>query len=389
MYPVTDRFKAELRKSHTVTARAEFWRGSHLIEEVPIESGEVSEDKTASVRRRCSLSIVADGNITLPTTNNYLESPLWPIGTEVKVWSGIQYRDGTTEEVPMGVFRISKPRLSRSSRDLVISIDAYDRSRTISRNRFTSPYWIVGGTDFATAMKALIVDRMPSLKVDEDFLFMLTDGSDGGAVYTTPWLVFLPQDDPWEQLLKMATSIGAELFFNGKGQCVLRPEPDPLWTPASFEYVSGETNIVDEIARDLDDEQAYNGVIVTGQTNDNYNLIPHGEAWDKNPDSPTYFDPDVPHLSVYGAVPYFYTSDYITTTEQAIAAANGMLLGVIGIMEVIEFAGLANPAHEGGDIIKVGDDVIGVDGNYLLDSWRIGLGFSGSMSGTTRKRRAA
>jgi hypothetical protein len=202
-------------------------------------------------------------------------------------------------------------------------------------------------------------------------------------------MVFLPQDNPWEKLQEMAAGIGAELFFDGNGKPVLQQQPDPLFTPSSFDYVAGAEATVTELGRDLDDENAYNGVIVTGANNDNAALIPRGVAWDRDPNSPTYYDPDYPSASNYGPVPEFVQIDAITTNAQAAWAAQMMLLKRIGIVETIDFAAVCNPAHTTSDVIKVTDSTVGVDGNYLLESITLGLGEQEGMTGTTRKRRAA
>lgn len=389
MYPVTDKFKAALRTNHTVTARADFYRQGTWVSTVPILSGQVQEDKSATVRRRATLAFSpASQELILPTQDNFTVSPLWPIGHEVHVWSGIRFDDGTLEEVPLGVFRLSKPQLVNSGSDFQIQVDAYDNSRTVSRNKFTDVYSIVAGTDFATAIKKLIQNRMPTL-ADSDFLFMKTDGTDGGSFYTTPTLIFVAEDDPWEKALEMAKSVGAELFFDGAGKCVLRAEPDPLYTPSVFDYVAGVEATFDSLTRTLDDETAYNGVQVVGQNNDNVTLVPRGVAWDVNPASPTYYDPARPGASLYGPVPTFVKSDYVTSDLQGKGMAEGMLLSVIGILESVEFTGIANPAHEGSDVIRAYDPKTGVDGNYLLDSLSLGLGETPGMSGTTRKRRVS
>lgn len=391
MYPTTDAFLAEIHKDHTVDAYAEFWFQGVLKTTLPILSGQVTEDSTAAIRRRCTL-VFSGGTegLDLPDAKWSASdpSPFWPTGWEVKVWAGFIYADGTSEYVPCGVYRISKPKISVSSADFQISIDGYDRSRQVSRARFTDLYWIAGGTDYATAIKTILQDRMPSLH-DENFKFMATDGSDGGYTYTTPWMVFVPLDDPWEKVTDMAKSIGAELFFDGNGDATLRPIPDPLFTPSMFDYAEGEANVLTALNRGLDDERAYNGVIAQGQNNDNYYMIPRGEAWDVNPGSPTYYDPTNPVASTYGAVPYFYTSDYITTNAQALATAQALLNGVMGILESVDFTAVSNPAHEAGDVIALQESRANVDEVYVLESYQFALGAQGSTSGTTRKRRVS
>lgn len=392
MYAVSDAFHAAIRRGPTVTAKAEFMLDGEVIGEVPILAGEVSEDSTALIRRRASLVLsAADGSLEVPGPT-YDTSPLWPTGNEVRVWSGVVFEDGTTEWCPLGVYRISRPRMTRTTEDLGIAVDAYDRSRAIGRNRFTEVYGVAAGQDYATAIKALIQNRMSSSLAlalnDSDFVFMVTDGSLGGSTFVTPQLTFVPGDDPWEKAVEMAKSFGAELFFNGLGQCVLRPEPNPAYTPSVFDYVAGPDATFTEIARDLDDEQAYNGVIATGSNTGNI-TIPRGEAWDTDPNSPTYYDPLRPQQSKYGPVPHFMNSQYIGTDAQATEAAKAQLQKVIGIMETVDLQAVAHPAHEGGDVISIKEEMTGLDNVYVLDQYRVGLGYTSNMSGTTRKRRSA
>lgn len=386
MYPASETFFNELKGDYESVIECDIvFQGEVVAEDIQVLSGNVMEDTQAAVRRRCNLTLSGVDPMLLLPGSSYDESPLWPIGNELSLRAGVRYKNGAIETIPLGLFRISKPRLVVDSNDFRITIDAYDRSRTISRNRFTDSYVVALATDYATSIKTIIQDRMPIL-ADADFVFMKTDGTDGGPVYTTPALIFAPQDDPWEAVRAMATAIGAELFFDGSGKCVLRPQADPLFTPPVWEYISGPTSLLEGLGRDLDDETAYNGVIAVGQNTDNA-LVPRGEAWDTSPTSPTYYDPNQPHLSVYGAVPYFYTSEYFTTNAQCVAAAQGLLVKVLGVLESVDLGMFPNPAHEGNDVIKITEPNTGVDAVYLLDQFNLGLGFNGTMTGTTRKRR--
>lgn len=388
MYPVSPGFLEAVRKSHTVSARVQFMRyGDPVGESIDILGGEITEDKTAEVRRTTQLAFSPSSpGLLLPRKSDYSVSPLWPVGSEVQVFAGI-YVDGALEEVPMGVFRVTKPRLSKTANDRVVTVEGYDRSRAIARARFTEPYEVLKDTDYSEAIKQLMMNRMPMLGEGDFEDWMRTDGFETEQAYKTPYLLFMDQDNPWEMITKMARSFGAEVFFDGNGKPVLRPEPNPQFDDSVFDYVSGEEAIFDSMSRDLDDENTYNGVVAKGQNNDNELAVPRGEAWDTNPDSPTYYNPWDPTRSEYGPVPYFFTSDFITSDEQARAAADGMLLAVTGIMESVEFNGIANYAHQGGDVIRVKEEDLGIDDVYLLDAFRISLGEAGGMSGTTRRRR--
>jgi hypothetical protein len=379
MYPVSERFIEALRGDHTVVSRADLFRGNQLlVSDLPVIGGFVVDDSAALIRRSCSISMPYEAAEYLPASPPS-EGGLWPLGNEICWHSGIQFDDGSVEMVKLGKFRISKPRIARTEGDLSVVIDGFDRGRTVSRAKITVPYVIEEGTNYATAIKDLIKSRIPSLD-DSDFSFMATD-------HTTPQVILPPDADPWEAAQEMAKSFGAELLWDVDVRCVLRPEPNPVYTPASFEYSSGEDATILGIQRDLDDEQAYNGVIVTGENTDLEAPV-RAESWDTNPSSPTYYDPDRPEDSTYGPVPHFITSQLVTTEEQAKEAADATLFRVLGVLETIQFDAISNPAHSSGDVVRIVDEESQVTGVHILDNINIGVGDSFVMKGITRRRRS-
>jgi hypothetical protein len=299
--------------------------------------------------------------------------------------SGIEFYDGTRELLPVGRYRISKPHVTDSGSEIALTVEGYDRSRSVSRARFTVPYAVLSGTDYATAIKNLLKSRLPIL-TDADFKFMATDGSDGGPIFNTPGLLFTNQDDPWQKALEMAQSFGAELFFDGEGKPTLRLERNPSYNAADWEYVEGDGSNLLRAERSLDDETSYNGVIVNSSNSELTKPI-HAEYWGTNPDSPTWYDPTQPELSAYGPVPYFMDSQYVITQEQADLAAYNNFIRVAGITEQVNFDAIAHPAHESGDLVRVTRNRIHVDAIYVMDSMRFGLGHTGVMNVGTRMRK--
>jgi len=304
---------------------------------------------------------------------------LRPTGNEIRIRSGIIYDDGEEETVPMGVFRISNPVVSiTSGGERVVSIKGYDRSRAVSRNRFIEPYNIpVTAGSIPQEVKRLILSRIPTLS-NEEFILMNSD-------YNPPPRTFLKDNDPWTQCAQeMVKSIGAEVFFDGLGRLVVQPAPNPLADPITFEYVQGAEATFDQTERNLDDEQGYNGVIASSQSSDNDEVV-EGQFWDTNPTSPTYFDPLFPDKSIYGAVPYFYVSEFIRNQQQADDAAQGLFGSVTGIIESIDVDAICNPAHESGDTVKVEVEDVNVDDVNLLDAIKFDL-IQGKMGFRTRRR---
>lgn len=381
MWPVSLRFLHTLRYSHTKVTYVDLYRDDvPIAAELPLLSAVVDDDRSASIRRRCDVVLAGTSDVMeLLPENPTGNGGLWPTGNELRIRSGIRYDTGEEELVPMGVFRIANPVVSNSSGgDRTVAIKGYDRSRAVSRNRFTVPYIIpITAVNVPQEIKRLVLNRLPTLNEDE-FLLMLTD-------YNPPPRAFTRDVDPWKDAAaEMAKGIGAEVFFDGLGRLVVRAAPNPLADPVSFEYVEGEEANWIELERNLDDEQGYNGVIASSQSSDN-SVVVQGQFWDTNPNSPTYFDPTNPSASIYGAVPYYYVSEFIRTQEQADDAARGIFNGVTGIVESIDLSAICNPAHESGDTIKVQSTDANVDDVNLMDAIKFDL-VNGVMAAQTRRR---
>lgn len=385
MWPVSERFLKTLRYSHTKITRVDLYHDNQPeVTDLPVLDVVVEDDSTADVRLRCEVSLPATSEmLALLPQNPELRGGLWPLGNELRIRSGIRFEDGTEELVPMGVFRISKPGISSTSQgERTIRIQGYDRSRAVSRSAFVNPYQItLAAMDIPTEIKMLIMSRLPML-TDDDFVLM-------SSSHIPPPVTFLRDNDPWKDaVVPLAKSIGADVFFNGEGKLVLKPFTNPASDPISFEYIEGTEAIILALDRQLDDEDAYNGVVVVGKSSEEDVAPPRGQAWDTDPLSPTYFDPAYPDLSHYGAVPYFFESEVVVTDEQAKDAASGLLLDVMGVIESIDFTSICNPAQRSGDLIRVKNEDTNVDELASLISLRFGLGQEDwTMSGTTKRRK--
>jgi len=381
MWPVTLRFLHTLRFNHTKVTRVDLYRDAQpLVTNLPLLAATVDDDFTADVRKRCEVVLPATAEIMemLPSQASG-KGGLWPLGNEIRILSGIQYSDGEEELVPMGVFRISAPQIrTDSSGERTVVIQGYDRSRAVSRNRFIEPYIIpVEALDVPLEIKRLVQNRLPIL---EDSDFVLTASS-----FNPPSRTFLRDNDPWKDAaVQMAQGIGAEVLFDGIGRLVVRPAPDPVADPVVFDYIGDSEATILDLTRSLDDEQGYNGVVASSQSTSNSDTY-EGQYWDTDPASPTYFDPMYPAQSIYGAVPYFFVSEYISSDQQAKDAAKAIFNRVTGVMETYDFSAICNPAHESGDTVKVQVDDANADDVNILNVIHFDL-VEGVMTAQTRRR---
>ena len=224
---------------------------------------------------------------------------------------------------------------------------------------------IAAGTNYATAIQTIIANAVSGLTFD----FVATD-------YTTPALVFEAQADRWQTVLDMATSIGCELFFDGTGVCVLRPEPTfsalPAWTLSE-----GEGGLLTSAVLAMDRAPAYNRVIATGE-NTSLTTVPRGVWTDTDPSSPTYYS------GGFGHKPRFFASAFISSDAQAASAAASIGTAQKGVARSLALAAVPNPALEPGDLVLIKREAIGVNEVHVLDAITYGLTADGPMTAASR-----
>lgn len=371
MEPVSDRFLEQIRRSHTVVSYVEIRSPSQEVFRLPAIGGSVQVDVTSSVRRSCTVSCIdTDGTLT-PTG---VDSIMTPYGTEIRPYRGVRYDDdGTVEVVQLGVFRLARV----SVRDSVggsptLDLEAYDLSRTISRDKFAETYVIASGTDVITAIKAIIERTVPSPEYD----------TIGTTQLTTASRVYDAGEDPWVACLVLAQSIGCDIHFSPTGVLTVAPAVDIDALPAPcFTYIEGTGCAMLDLQRVFTDEPGYNGVVVTGESPGDELPPVRAVAWDEEPTSATY------RLGPYGEVPMFITDQIVKTQEQAQAMADGILRQLLGFSTQIAIDALVNPALEVGDVVEVSRYRSHVAGLFAVDAFSVPLSTGETQSLTLRQKR--
>lgn len=379
----------EVQGTHVMACYAQTFTGADLTQPAdfapPILDGQVTIDRTAAVRRALDVTLADDdqrysgGDGLPPITPTAAGATYSPYGSVMQVFRGVQVPGyvnttfgGSVFYVPLGMFRLSR---AEPGADGQVRLRGYDFARIIQRNRFTVPYIVPTGTNYVTAITTLGADRMPA--------GLWRVGQVPETAEVSPQLVFEADSDPWEKMQQMAAAVGCEPVFDGSGYFVLRAIPDPDDLPIVAEYVEGGTALI-EGAKPMDDEHAYNGVVMVAEAT----TLPaplRSELWDDNPNSPTY------RLGPYGQVPRpAQTTPYAANQTQLDAIAQKELLDVLNSGEPVQFTALPNPAHEDWDVVRVARARGGVeDGAYLVDHLVMPLRHSALMQVTGRRRRTA
>lgn len=374
MQVVSDAFLAEMRKSYTVFSYVDVVTWDNRVFRLDATDGTVNVDRTASTRRKATVTCVDPTGQLTPTS---AKSVLAPFGTVIKPYRGVRYTSGvlagSTEVVPLGVFRISDCRVTDSvggSPD--ISLEAYDFSRTISRAKFDDVYTVDTGTNIIDGIKGIVERTFPDTVYDATTSTMTLNAP----------LVFDANSDPWEAAAQMATSAGMEIYFTATGLLKIAPPVDINHLPApAWSFVEGNGCTMLNLDVEYSDDPGYNGVVLTGEAAGDDTPPVRSVVWDDDPSSPTYY------LGPYGKVPDFITDSTVTTQEDADTAAAAQLNQILGFSSQLKVTAGVNPALDCGDVVRVTRQRSGVNALYAIDAVSIPLHATGTSSISLRQKQ--
>lgn len=381
METVSDAWKAAIYSGHQVYVEVELLATGQIID---VLDGSVTMDSGAATRAQCELTFPAS-SLLVPVN---AEDALTPFGNELQVRRGIRWPDGELELASLGVFVIQDVDVISDQGGASIQVSGLDRSLRAIDAAFESATTYAEGSGYLATILKVIQDGYPGVPYNPDD-FQSTDG-------VTPLLNAEEGGDRWQYALDMAAAIGLDLYFDEDGVLVLRAIPDPAATerePDDF-IVEGESGVVvnpslTNLTRKWTRADAYNRWIVTGDNPNVDGTPPRGTSTDQT--GPTRYEGPM------GRKPKFFSSSFISTDDQAQAAADGMKAKERGISQSIDFGSLVNPALQPGDIVRIKRTLPNtsdpqhpleiVNEDHIIDSLSIPLGIEGGMSGTTRVTR--
>lgn len=333
--------------------------------DVAVLGPSISIDGSAAVRRSFKATAIdSDGSLIplLPTDD------LAPYGVEAAVRSGFLLDDGSTELIPVGVFRLGRTEASSSG---AIPLTGKDRSVVVDAAGFEMPYTIAAGTNVATAVHDLVDAAYPGLT----YSLAVTAETVGLTVYQEA------STGRWTAAQALAASAGLEVFFDAAGAVVLRPVPDPTTDSIVWEYAPGSANLLIDSSYVLDSDSARNVAIVLGEASGDAAPI-RGTAEITDPASPLY-------PGRIGRRPVRLVTQLVTTQAQADDAAIALLQREAGGSEQAAFRAAPHPAHEAGDVVRLADEELGLDVTCVLAAWTLDPSLLTEIGFTTSARRSA
>ncbi|MFC3988718.1 DUF5047 domain-containing protein [Actinoplanes siamensis] len=351
-------FGQALRESHAVVVRVDAYLGGTLIAgDMPISGGSVSVAGGTGVRRTLDLTIA----------DRSLWGTLDVIGVELRPYRGIRYPSGDVELVPLGVFSLDQQSIAVEPGGGIQVRSAPDRWARVQRAQFEQPTPAIPTATIASEIQRLVTGAVPGVTV----VSTATSTAKAGPLV---W-----EQDRAQAAVDLATSIGAEVYFDQAGNLVIRDAPllsqTPVWTvdaSASGVLLSGE--------RIRDRSRTYN--VVVAYPSSLTGSAPYAPVIvaDTDPLSRTYVG------GPFGRVPYRYTSPAMTTQAQAQQAARPLLNRLKAINAQLNVTAVVNPALDRGDVITA----LTPDGTselHLIDSLTIPLEVGGTQQITARSSR--
>jgi hypothetical protein len=367
MYPRSVAFDNTVVQSHVVVARADILLDNNYVTSLQITDGNVTVQDDA-IRRRCNFTMQDPTGDLVPDDFNDM---LTPGRTEVKLYRGIQYYDGTQELLPLGVFGVSKFRLDDSGATMSIAVDAFDRARRVQRAVLALDYVIPGNTNYIVAVQNLIRYCYPQVRFAGSATTNLLTPS-------TP-IVLQAGKDPWGEARRLLGNVGYEAYFDPDGYCTIQAVQTSLG-PADWALLEGTNATLLSLTKTLSDEQFFNHAVVTGENTNNTSGPVRAEVMDQNPRSPTYVNGPM------GNIVDYYTSSDVTSTQQALNVARARLNKSIGIPIIVETQDLVHPALDIDDTLQITRLRSKINDLYSVSKITIPMTFQRAMNVSTRQR---
>lgn len=307
---------------------------------VPIISGTITYDATARITRRLEIEVPArDQNGRSFDPSGDPTHPLAAYGQRLQVRTGITLPGGVIELMNQGWYLITD--WSRTDAGGTVIVQAQGLTRLLQDARLYHPY-APGPTDLREVIPELLDDIVPS--VIESTLPERSTSSQ------KIW-----QRDRLEALDDLADAWPARWDIDDDGAAHFYP-PYAEITPSSVPVrvlQDGVNGTVVDRDRTGSRDRIRNAVVVTGAVAAS-GAVPSFTA--ERLTGPMRVS------GPFGRVPLFYTSDMITTVQQAIGTANSMLARRALLSRTENVVAVPDPALELGDIVRIyteGDALLG------------------------------
>jgi hypothetical protein len=318
--------------------------GQRVVSNALIEAPSFTDAGTSQIQSTGSCTLVYQGAFADSIAPKDIGDALAPFGARVVISVLTEVGPGFAERTVMGTYLITDEPAVRTSRMLFngsvvavgdrIDLTLQDLFAGVQRDRFDAP-----GTAPDTSSVWKEFQRLTGLPVTRT----LPDKPIPASVAY--------QEDKLQACYDLSTVVDGVAYVTSDGTASMRPEVWPAPVDSLFSaQVADEGTLVDVVPR-LSNAAVYNAVVVRGQDPAGQTVVlgsaevTDGPLRVRNPDG---------SLSPYRRVPYYHSSQYLTTQAQADAYAQKMLPRVSRLRSLTyDLVETFNPLREVGDVLNV------------------------------------
>jgi hypothetical protein len=338
--PLSADFLRTITQTKKLVAKADLlYNGELTATNLHVQDWTLTIDRNATNRRSGSLTLVE------PSMIPSISTALNPYGIELVLNVGVQYFDGTSELVPVGVFPVEVTSWEDAFYQPLPKIQFYDRSKTVERARALTPT-DKGGMFSRDLVFHLIDDILPpGLKGNVSYNYDPTLGDEklpGGTMFDY---------ERWDFIKIAAEVIRAEAFFDVLGNVTIQPPPVlnsmTKGSDAAWVVSAGTRGALVKAQRSVSRTNVYNIVSVYGSVPSSNLPQPVAHAFDTDPLSATYY------LGPFGQSALRINNSLLTTVGQCQQVANLKLNEATGRARALTMSCLPNPALDAGDLLLV------------------------------------
>lgn len=321
----TDAERAALRRTHTAPSRVDILHAGRRVHTLLMVSGLVTVDAARAVRSNLDCQLI---DPTGALSRGDVDDLLNAYECEVAPWRGVRLA-GRDTLAPWGVYQLADHAVRDTPDGLTITLAGQDRAIGY-QGEMDSAVPIPAGTPVETAIQRLLAKVNPAVTVA---------GLRSG--FTVGPLLFRPDINVWDEARELAASVGAELFHDRTGQCVLTLAGPASDTPVA-QFAEGDGLL--QQAERAEDSDTIRNVVVVESVDGRFVAV----AEDTNPTSPTYARGPRSRRRVRTI-----RNQHIGSLQQAQQAATVRLAYELGRSETVTFTAVPDPALDVDEVVTV------------------------------------
>lgn len=319
-----------------------YYDGARRLSDLPISNPSFSDDGDAKVQQTGSVTVSYSGNFAETIVPKTAADYLAPFGAELAIYVLIK-AGPFIERIPMGWYRITEPSDSYEAATIfqgrrivvgsTVKLALQDRLVRVQRDRFDLP-------SSPPQRESVLAElgRLTGMQITRQ----VEDGTiPSGVVY---------EEDRLEAVYDLTDVLDAVPCPLPDGSLGQRPN---VWPEPVDALRRGDGGTLMSVGRSMSADRVYNRVAIRSASTDQRVIlaaidITDGPLRASNPNGT---------VSPFGRATYFYSSEMITTEEQALAYAQQLLPRVSSLRAVeVPVVEKFNPLREVGDVLQVERD---------------------------------